>query len=190
MARPRFRDVLVVLPLVVATTAIAGGSGCSGTDRTRPGESVGAFHVTSTLVSSTCGQPPDPWEFDVRLRHDATNLYWVQGDAPIAGQVDATASVSLKSTVVSSVRAADPKTQTAACNMSRTDVVALTLAPVASPAANVAGTTSFKGSLAYRFAATEGSSCEDQLVESGGGFATLPCDVMYELTAVRTGDAK
>lgn len=190
MARPRFRDVLVVLPVVVASAAIAGGSGCSGTDRTRPGESIGVFHVTSTLVASTCGHPPNPWEFDVRLRHDVTNVYWVQGDAPIAGQVDATARVSLKSTVVSTVRPADAKTHTAACNMSRTDVVALTLTPAASSAANVAGTTSFKGSLAYRFAATEGSSCEDQLVESGGGFATLPCDVTYELAGVRTGDAK
>jgi hypothetical protein len=53
---------------------------------------------------------------------------------------------------------------------------------------DVAGTTSFKGTLTYRFAPTEGSSCEDQLAELGGDFATLPCDVKYDVSGVRTGD--
>ena len=192
MARPSCRDALVAVPLALAISAIVGGSGCSGHDPYRPGESVGAFHVTSKLVSTSCGPTPDPWEFDVKLRHEATTLFWVQGDAPISAQLDATARAVMKSSVVNTVRPADAKTQTAACTMSRSDVVDLVLAPATAPmvAADVGGATSFKGTLAYQFDVVEGSSCEDQLTESGGDFAKLPCSVSYEITAKRTGEAK
>jgi hypothetical protein len=193
MARPSCRDALVALPCVLAIAAIAGGSGCSGHDPYRPGESVGAFHVTSKLVSTSCGPTPDPWEFDVKLRHDSTTLFWVQGSAPIAGQLDAKAHAVMKTSVVNTVRAADAKTQTAACTMSRSDVVDLVLAPTTAPvmaAADVGAATSFKGTLAYQFTVVEGSSCEDQLTELGGDFAALPCTVSYEIAATRTGDAK
>jgi hypothetical protein len=193
MARTSCRDALVALPLTVALAAFVGGSGCSGHDPYRPGDGVGAFHVTSKLVSTTCGPTPDPWEFDVKLRHDATTLYWVQGGAPISAQLDATAHAVLKTSVVSTVRAADAKTQTAACAMSRSDVVDLVLAPTKAPAMvaeDVGGATSFKGTLAYQFTVVDGSSCEDQLTEAGGDFAVLPCSVSYEIAATRTGDAK
>ena len=193
MARPTCRDALVALPFMLGIAGIAGGSGCSGHDPYRPGEGVGAFHVTSKLVSTTCGPTPDPWEFDVKLRHDATTLFWVQGSAPISGQLDATARAVMKTSVVNTVRAADAKTQTPACTMSRTDVVDLVLAPATAPsmtAADVGAATSFKGTLGYRFIAVDGSSCEDQLTDSGGDFAVLPCAVSYEITATRTGEAK
>lgn len=193
MARPSCRDALVAVPLVLAVAALAGGAGCSGHDPYRPGESVGAFHVTGKLVSTSCGPVPDPWEFDVKLRHDATTLFWVQGSAPISGQVDSAARAVMKSSVVSTVRPADAKTKTAACTIARSDVVDLVLAPATAPAmaaADVGAATSFKGSLGYQFAQVDGSSCEDQLLDTGGDFAALPCAVSYEITATRTGDAK
>jgi hypothetical protein len=189
MALPRF----ALLALAVA--AIAGASGC-GKDATRPGESIGAFGVSAKLVSTTCGATPDPWKFDVRLRYEQNTLYWVQGDAPISGQVDQAAHASLTSTDVREMRGADARSQTAACNMSRDDVLDLVLAPLAGPVSTseatsqLAGVTSFKGTLTYHFAATEGSSCEDQLTDLGGDFAAIPCDVKYELEGTRTGDAK
>jgi hypothetical protein len=170
--------------------AICAGSACSGKDPYRPGESLGAFHVTAKLVSTTCGKTPDPWEFDVRLRHEKTTLYWVQGDAPISGLVDPAARAVLKSSATQTLRAANPKAQMAACAMARADVLDLVLAPIAVPVTDLQPTTSFKGSLTYRFAATEGSECEDQLAASGGDFDVLPCDVKYDLDGVRTGDAK
>ena len=181
----------------LAVVAIVGGSGC-GKDATRPGESIGAFAVSAKLVSSTCGATPDPWKFDVRLRYEQNTLYWVQGDAPISGPVDTAAHTNLTSTDVREMRAADARSQTPACNMSRDDVLDLVLAPVvAGPIATtdkapsqLAGVTSFKGTLTYHFAATEGSSCEDQLTDLGGDFAAIPCDVKYELEGSRTGDAK
>lgn len=186
----RVRDALVAFPVIAAVSALAGGSGCSGKDPYRPGESLGAFHVTGKLVSTTCGPTPDPWEFDVRLRHERTTLYWVQGDAPISAQVDAAARAILKATATQTVRAADARSRTAACTMARSDEVDLVLAPLTAPVNDVAGATSFTGTLTYRFAPTEGSSCEDQLSDSGGDFATLPCDVKYELSGLRTGDAR
>jgi hypothetical protein len=176
--------------VVVLALAGSAAAGCTGHDPYRPGDSIGVFHVSGKLVSTSCGTTPDPWEFDVRLRHDAAILYWVQGDAPISGQLDATARAVLKSTAVQTVRAADAKTKTAACTMARSDVLDLALAPVATPAGDVGGATSFKGTLTYRFTVTDGSSCEDQVAESGGDFKTLPCDVQYDLAGTRTGDAK
>lgn len=199
MARPRctstgitnrVRDVLVALPATLALAALAGGAGCSGKDPYRPGESLGAFHVTGKLVSTTCGATPDPWEFDVRLRYERRTLYWVQGDAPIAAQVDSAAKATLKSGTTQTVREADARSRTAACTIARSDVVELVLAPLTAPFEDVAGATSFKGTLTYRFAPTEGSSCEDQLSDSGGDFATLPCDVKYDVAGLRTGDAR
>ena len=87
MARSRF--------LLLGIALIACGSGCGGKDPYRPGESVGVFHVAGKLVATNCGQTPDPWEFDVRLRHDQSTLYWVQGDAPVSGIVDSSARVVL-----------------------------------------------------------------------------------------------
>ncbi|MDB4937642.1 MAG: hypothetical protein JWP87_4614 [Labilithrix sp.] len=192
MARPnlglrtRTRRTVVILLALAATAA----AGCSGHDPYRPGESIGVFHVAGRLVSTTCGTTPDPWEFDVRLRHDSTTLFWVQGDAPIAGQVDGTARAILKSSNTQTMRPADEKTKTAACTMARSDVLDLVLAPMTAPVKDVGAATSFKGTLTYRFTATEGSSCDDQLLDSGGDFATLPCDVQYDLAGTRTGDAK
>lgn len=194
MAQRRDPSDLVPSGFVVLATcgalsfAIAMAGGCSGHDPYRPGESIGVFRVDGKLTSTSCGATPDPWQFDVRLRHEAATLYWVQGDAPISGQIDGKARAVLKTTAVQQVRPADAKSQTAACSMSRADVVDLVLAPATST--DVKGATSFTGSLTYRFAATDGSSCEDQLTESGGDFKTLPCDVRYELVGKRTGDAK
>jgi hypothetical protein len=181
---------LSLLGSSLLTVALIGsGSACSGKDPYRPGESLGAFQVTGKLVSSSCGATPNPWTFDVRLRHDKTTLYWVQGDAPVAGLVDPSAHATLKATAVQTMRAADAKSQAAGCSLSRADVLDVVLAPVVTPVADVKGATSFKGSLTYHFVPTEGSDCQDQLAESGGEFTALPCDVHYDLVGTRTGDA-
>ena len=187
----RARDV-VALPVVLALAALA-SVGCSGKDPYRPGESIGVFHVSGKLIATSCGATPDPWAFDVRLRHDATTLYWVQGDAPVSGLLDATAKAVLTSSATLTPRAATANV--AGCTMARTDTVELVLAPVTSPvtvttATEVTTATSFTGSLKYHFAASEGSLCEDQLSDNGGQYARLPCDVQYELAGTRTGDAR
>ncbi len=173
----------------LALGAAFGAPGCFGTDPYAPGEGLGIFRVNGTLVTTTCGTTPNPWAFDVRLRFEKNTLYWVQGGAPIAGSVDAAAHTSLTSTNVLDIRPADARTKTAACSMSRQDVVDVVLAPVTLPVDDLAGVTSFSGTLTYHFAPTEGSDCSDQVTDSGGDFTALPCDVRYTLAGERTGDA-
>lgn len=162
---------------------------CIGKDPYNPGEPVGAFHVTAKLVANSCGQASNPWEFDVRLRHEETTLYWVQGSVPVSGKVDASAHVVLTSTSSDTVRPAD--TRAAGCVLTRDDKLDVILSDAASGAAvDPATTTSFVGTLAYHFGTTSDSDCSDQTTAGGGEFTTLPCDVRYELTAKRTGDIK
>lgn len=169
---------------VVAAAALlaASAAGCTGKDPYNPGETLGTFRVTGSLVSSTCGATPNPWLFDVKLRHDAvTTLYWVQGGAPISGMIDATARSTMKASETRSVRAADPKTKRGACSLVREDNLDVVLAPVTMPLTDVKDVKTFKGTLEYRFAPVQGSECDDQLLDSGGDFAALPCKVSYEI---------
>lgn len=176
--------------VVFFALCVLAASACSGKDPYRPGESVGEFHVAARLARSTCGKTPDPWEFDVHLRHEKSTLYWVQGGAPISAIVDSTARAKLGATSSQTVRAADSKARLAACTLTRTDSVDIVLAPIARADSELANATSFKGTLSYEFAATEGSQCDDQLASAGGDFDTLPCAVEYAVDGVRTGDTK
>lgn len=177
-----------------STFVLAGASAlllaaCMGTDKTKPGESIGVFHVTAALKSSSCGATPNPWEFDVRLRHELSTLYWVQGDQPISAPVDAASHATLRATTTQTVREATKTT--AACAMQRDDVVDVILAGITtSPTVDLAPASAFLGTMTYHFAAVSGSSCDDQLTAVGGDFDALPCDIAYELKATRSGDAK
>jgi hypothetical protein len=165
----------IVVALVAAIAA------CSGKDPYNPGTKLGTFHVSAKLTSSTCGAAPSPWEFDVRIHHDGTTLYWVQGGAPIEGRVGSDAKARLETETLHDVRAADRKR--GACAMARKDVLEVVLVDGASkPTPNPSLTAAFDGTLDYAFAPTQGSECDDQLTSVGGGFEALPCAVHYTLT--------
>lgn len=166
----------------LALLAFAAMPACSGKDPYNPGAKLGTFHVSAKLTHTSCGPTPNPWEFDVRLNHDGSTLYWIQGGAPIQGQVDTTARTQLEAEVVQEVRAADAKAKREACSIARTDVLALTLADAeAKPTSDPALMQSFSGSLVYTFAPVSGSDCSDQTTVSGGDFDALPCEVHYDL---------
>ncbi len=119
----------------------------------------------------------------MRLNHDGTTIYWVQGGPPIQGEVDATARARLQAEVVEEVRAADAKTKLEACAIARNDVLALTLIDAdAQPTSDPSLVQSFGGELVYTFAPTAGSDCSDQTAAAGGDFAALPCEVRYDLS--------
>ncbi len=164
--------------------------GCTGRDPYAPGTPLGTFAVAGALASSTCGAVPDPWTFDVRLSHEGATLYWLQGGLPIEGKIDAAMKASLTSRTEQTVRAADAKTQTPACVLAREDVLDVVLADAAgAPVTDATRTTSFEGTLTYRFApgASSGAGeCTDQLAASGGDYAALPCAVTYTVTGTRT----
>jgi hypothetical protein len=172
--------LLVLLALACAA--------CSGKDPYNPGTSLGTFHVSAKLTGSTCGTVPDPWEFDVKLAHEESTLFWIQGGAPVSGTMDNTARAQLKTTDSRELRAANPKSKLAACVVIRDDVLDVALAGETpdAPLATVGEATRFNGKLTYRFRPMDGSECSDQTLDQGGDFAALPCEVSYDLAAAQT----
>ena len=164
---------------------------CGGKDPTNPGQPIGTFRVTATLTSSTCGQPPNPWEFDIRLNRDGTTLYWVQNQLPVAGDVDRLAHTKLDAEATSEIRKADEQRKLAACTLVRKDSIEMLLATEdKKPAVDPADVYTFQGSLSYTFAPVDGSECGDQLTAAGGGYDALPCVVQYSVTGAMTKKAE
>jgi hypothetical protein len=153
---------------------------CSGKDPYNPGTPIGTFHVTGALAVNQCGDASgavDPWTFDIKLNKDGTTLYWMQGGLPVSGVLDAHLHTSMTSTDTRTIHGADPQHRVPFCGITRDDAVDLTMA---------ADLASFTGSLAYTFSPSDGSDCTDQLTTAGGSYATLPCEIHYTLTAVKT----
>lgn len=151
-------------------------------DATIPGDPLGSYHVQAALQPSSCGEgalgAPVSWEFDVQLSREPSKLYWLNGQAPIEGTLSKALAFVIDSESVVEVFAAT-KTQ-AGCAVHRRDHASGTLA-----SGDVV--QSFEGTLEYSYAPTSGSAC-GSLVGVPGGFATLPCNLVYDLTATRTGD--
>lgn len=173
------------LVLVSAISALT--LACTGKDPYNPGTPVGTFHVTAKLASSTCGAVPDPWEFEVRLSHEGSTLYWVQGGTPISGIVDDRSKVVLRASDQHELRPANAKTKTAACAVVREDQLDVALAGATEERlVDLKDTTRLSGKLGYHFTPTAGSDCTDQTTDLGGDFAALPCAVTYDVTATIT----
>lgn len=148
---------------------------CAGRDPTKPGTALGTFHATATLKDSNCGgNAPNPWEFDLKLAHDARTLYWVQGGLPVQGRVDDSGHFSLAQSTTSQASPAD-RTH-GACLITRTDELAGAIAD-----GGIAN--GFSGTLGYAFKPSDRSDCASQV---GASFAALPCAIHYDLQAVRT----
>lgn len=169
--------------LAAAAAALSIAAACSGKDPYSPGTKLGTFHVTAALTHTSCGATPNPWEFDVKLNHDGSTLYWIQGGAPIEGRIDPSARAQLEAEIVEEVRAADPRGMRGACALARTDALALTLlGSDAAPTTDPALATGFNGQLVFTFAPTPESDCADQIATAGGGFEALPCEVHYDVS--------
>lgn len=181
------------ISLAAAAAAIALlGPACTGRDPYAPGTPLGTFHVSAALASSSCGVVPDPWEFDVRLAHEASTLYWVQGGAPISGSVDSASRAVLSAKDEHGVREPDPRGRDPGCRVLREDALDVVLegASGAAPAAELEGTVGFRGTLVYRFTPTSGSDCAAETAALGGGFDALPCEVRYDVAGTRTAAPK
>ena len=161
------------LPLLAALAMVAA---CTGTDPYNPGTPIGSFHVVSTLTASTCGNAPNPWEFDVKLSSDHNTLFWKQGDAPVAGTMDPTSHVSMSATTAATVIPPNPRTNPTGCTIGRTDSLAISLtgAPI----------SAFAGTLSYTFEAANNTDCSAAI--GAEGYAALPCTVSYTIAATKT----
>jgi hypothetical protein len=146
----------------------------SGRDPLNPGTPLGTYQVDGTLTQASCGgDPPNPWQFDVKLSYDHTTLYWVQGDVPVQGTLDATGHVTLSTSASTELH---PASRTVgACSVTRTDTLDARFPD--------GGVTTFAGSLSYGYTVDDGADCADQV---GTTFAALPCGISYTVAATRT----
>lgn len=152
---------------------------CTGTDRYRPGTSLGTFRIDATLTAETCGPQegfPNPWTFGVDLSRDPGILYWIQGGAPVQAPITNEGHASLRSSGTYPIRAAGPKV--AGCTLVREDVLDAVLPTTGE-------VKSLTGKLAYRYSVEEGSDCAGVLGVQGG-FSALPCEIHYDVTGTRT----
>jgi hypothetical protein len=154
--------------------------GCLGNkDPLNPGTPLGTFHVTGTLKGNSCGDELGAgatWAFDIHLSRDHSTLYWDQGGQPVVGQLDASSHATMTSSDTRTIHEANPQRGIGFCGITRDDTLGVTLA---------GDEASFTGSLSYTFSPSDGSDCTDQLVESGGTFAALPCTTTYDITGAK-----
>lgn len=168
-------------PLVLAAS-LALGCGNLGKDAKIPGDELGTYHVIGRLETSTCGPgalgSSDLWEFDVKLSRDRGELYWLNGQDVVPGRVAADGvTFGFDTEVVIPVR--DAGRGRLGCTVVRRDTAAGTLT------VSGAEVPSFAGRMRFGYTARESSDCSE-LVGVEGGFAFLPCEMSYDLTAVRT----
>jgi hypothetical protein len=158
-----------LLPFAMITLAA-----CTGKDPYNPGTPLGTYTVEAKLLENDCGASvPPTWSFTVKLAKENATLYWVQGGAPVAGQMDASRRVKMSATDTRSIQG--KRNGLGPCAMTRDDALELGLAEDES---------SFTGALSYTF--TPDGDCRDQLEDLGGTFAKLPCRSQFALKAVRS----
>jgi hypothetical protein len=152
-------------------------------DAHQPGNLLGTFHVTATRTANTCGEgalgTQPTWAFDVKLARDPGAIFWNNGVEMIHGDLDADlVTFHFDTGVVINMRmeADGPRPP---CSISRHDQAKGVLS---APGDDVKG---FSGSLAYDFAPTAGSMCEDLIDSPTPIVATLPCGFAYKLEATR-----
>ncbi len=174
------------LALLAIFSCVGCGEMGNGNDPHLPGEALGQFRVTANIEESTCGPgalgSTDVWEFDVQLSRRETDLYWLNGQEAIPGRLAAD-GVSFAFDTRVAVTVAPAGKGAAGCTVVRSDQASGTLKP---SGPEVVG---FQGRLRFGYSAQATSDCTP-LVGVEGGFATLPCEMAYELDAVRTAAPK
>ncbi|MBN2195011.1 MAG: hypothetical protein JW751_19495 [Polyangiaceae bacterium] len=160
-------------------------TGCFGEPREdMPGEFLGDYAVAGELEDSSCGAgalgSQENWDFEVRLSRQGEELYWGNGAEVIRGRVDrATERFVFETMVAVEVEAAQPPRR--GCTIVRTDHAT---GELHGSDDDISG---FAGTLAYSFAAAEGSVC-DTVVGTAEGVGSLPCSMEYTLVAERIDD--
>lgn len=147
---------------------------------------IGTFQMEGHKQTATCGDSKtatDLWLFKVRFSRDLSTLYWLQNRAPVKGTIGSDRKVRLEAKDTIQVRAATRTT--AACFVTRTDVLEATLGPD-EPLGDGGGGgfSSLSGTLSYGFGAAEGSNCEG-LVDPA--VSVLPCETVYAVNATKVG---
>jgi hypothetical protein len=175
------RPSVVCAPLFLLV--FSGGCVGHAQDAHEPGDRLGTYHATGKLISDSCqasvlGVTSD-WQFDVKLSRTSRTLYWLNGEEAIPGTIsNDDVSFSFQSGVEVTLQAA--RAAQRGCVIQRTDT--------ASGALSSSSTTDvphFSAEMRFGYAVKSGSECAG-FVGVEGGFAGLPCQVSYRLSAERT----
>jgi len=154
-----------------------------GQDAHEPGDRLGTFHATGTLLSDSCqasvlGVSSD-WQFDVKLSRASHTLYWLNGAEAIPGTIASDGvSFGFQSGVevpLEPARGVQP-----GCVIQRTDDARGELS-----SSSTTDVPRFSAQMSFSYAVKSGSECAG-FVGVEGGFADLPCKVSYSLSAKRT----
>jgi hypothetical protein len=168
---------------------------------------LGRFRVTATRGANTCGVQSMSLDavasFDVELKVGNGTLRWT----PARGEsTSGSWSASLRAFRVllqtdSVIWPADRRRQLTGCAIRRTDVVEGSVtfndadaavsgdAAVAVDGGNAPVAQSFTATETIVFGPTPDSDCRALVGSGDGQYNTMPCQVTYTLSGVRTGDA-
>ena len=154
---------------------------------TLPGTALGTYSVVGTLGSNTCGSginAMNPWDTTFDLSEDSTTLYLAKTDGSdeVLGPLptSSTSPATLISVVTANVDGNDAGAA-GPCNLTLSTSFSVLL-----PAGAMPQTFTATASYSYSVATVSAdSNCTDQLSDSGGQYATLPCTVNYTLTGTR-----
>lgn len=178
-----------LLARVMVTLTGLATSGCVeafGTeDAHAPGDALGTFHVSAKTEANTCGDASveggQAWEFDVKLARDGATILWDNGAEIISGDIAADeVTFRFESGVLVDMRTEEDAYWLPPCSIERRDAAEGVLD---SPGTDV---TRFDGELAYDFAPTAGSDCQDLITGPAPIFLALPCAIAFDLQALRT----
>jgi hypothetical protein len=186
MVEPRRENrPLARLQGIVAAGMVAAFAMSCVASSTLPGTSLGAYKVTGTLGTNSCGSglgAPSPWTFTADMSEDGTTFYWeISGGSELSSTMSSATQVDITSIDTANVDGTDAGVL-GPCDLQSTTVLDLALATSSPP-------STFKGTVTYTFTAATGVSsttnCTDQLSASGGPYDTLPCTVSYALAGTR-----
>lgn len=155
-------------------------------DAKAPGEMLGTYQVTGKLASSTCGDGAlgagQIWNFQVKLTRFANNIYWLNGQETLSGDIaNDRRTFSIESGV--KVTISEAGRGRPGCAVMRRDDAEGKLSDSGDDV------ESFEGSLTFSYEATSGSDCSDW-VGSEGAVDNLPCSLRYDLDGRRMDEEK
>jgi len=174
---------VVCASLFLCASVSSGGCVGHAQDAHEPGDRLGTYHATGKLVSDSCqaailGVTSD-WQFDVKLSRESHTLYWLNGEEAIPGTIASDGvSFGFRSGVDVTLQA--PRTATPGCVIQRTDSASGELS-----SDSTTDVPRFDADMSFGYAVKGGSQCA-AFVGVEGGFASLPCQVSYALSAKRT----
>ena len=153
-------------------------------DGKAPGDMLGTYHVAGKLdtSTSTCGDgalgSSPTWKFDVKLTRFDNDIYWLNGQETIPGDIASDGrTFSILSEVEVQVSPAGPGKP--GCAVMRHDDAEGKLS------ASGTDVESFGGTLTFRYEVIEGSDCS-AWIGTDGAVDTLPCEISYKIDGERS----